>query len=99
MTNTFKLYWVSHDCQADLMMGEFDTLEEALNAWPAAKQELLDQGGSAAGFWSIDQRADDDDIIATYESRQALRLSRRHSSASYRNSVDGRKKTRYRDQT
>jgi len=63
----FTVYWVSEDGQSSLEMGDFDTLQEAVDEVPAAKQELVDVGGTDEGSWEIAERDRDGDIIKTHD--------------------------------
>ena len=67
MTNTFNLYWIAKDRQSDMLMGEFDSLDDARNARPGAEQEIINNGGDADGFWSIDKCNEDNETVATFD--------------------------------
>ena len=56
----YNLFWISADKQADLLMGQFDSEQEAQEAIPSALAELIavgatdDEENLRAGTWSIE---------------------------------------------
>jgi hypothetical protein len=67
---TCRLFWVREDKQAELNMGDYATVAEAVAEIPACLQEILsqcdDEGAvTLAGYWSVEQLAADGSSIGS----------------------------------